>query len=104
EIMDRLNEITFNATLLREMRAVAFVKRLIHEGKLDRKDYKDVRMHRIDGAEALAAYPAGSKLSSDWRTLTALHDIGRSAAKGWTDTNYDALGNRATLRLQDEFA
>ena len=82
EIMDRLNEITFNATLLREMRAIAFVKRLIREGKLDPRDYKDVRMHRIDGAEALAAYPAGTKLSSDWRTLKALHDIGRAAATG----------------------
>ena len=103
EIMDRLNEITFNATLLREMRAIAFVKRLIREGKLDPQDYKDVRMHRIDGAEALAAYPAGTKLSSDWRTLKALHDIGREAATGWLAANFDALGDRPTLDLAGEF-
>ncbi len=103
EIMDRLNEITFNATLLREMRAVAFVKRLIAEGKLDRNAYHDVRMHRIDGADALAAYPAGTKLSSDWRTLTALRDVGRDAAVAWLAENFAALGHRATLRLEDEF-
>ena len=53
EIMDRLNEITFNAALMAEMRAIDFVKRLLSEGKLDPARYKDVLMHRIDGGEAL---------------------------------------------------
>lgn len=103
DIMDRLNEITFNATLLREMRAIAFVKRLIREGKLDRRDYSDVRMHRIDGAEALAAYPAGTKLSSDRKVLEALRDVGRDAAKVWLSDKFDALGTRGTVDLAAEF-
>ena len=48
EIHDRLNEITFNSNLLRELRAVAFVKRLIEEGKLSPDEYKNVHLHRID--------------------------------------------------------
>ena len=44
-----MNEITFNAALIAEMRAIDFVKRLLAQGRLDAKRYKDVLMHRIDG-------------------------------------------------------
>ena len=54
DIMDRLNEITFNSALIAEMRAIDFVKRLLKAGKLDPAHYKDVLMHRIDGGEAVS--------------------------------------------------
>jgi hypothetical protein len=54
EIMDRMNEITFNASLLAELRAIEFVRRLLAEGKLDPRRYKNVRMHRIDGGTPAA--------------------------------------------------
>src|SRR3546814_7036589 len=47
EIYNRVNEITFNASLLREFRAIDFVSRLLDEGKLDRETYKQVLVHRI---------------------------------------------------------
>ena len=54
DIQDRLNEITFNASLLRELRAIDFVNRLVDAGKLPTDEYKRVLMHRIDGGAALA--------------------------------------------------
>jgi NTE family protein len=102
EILNRLNEITFNSTLLREMRAIEFVTRLIEDGKLDRKDYKKVHIHRIS-AEGLKPLQASSKVNAEWRFLKHLHDIGREAAKAWEAENFDAIGQRSSIDLRAEF-
>lgn len=102
EILNRLNEITFNSTLLREMRAIEFVTRLIEDGKLDRKDYQKVHIHRIS-AEGLKPLQASSKVNAEWRFLTHLRDIGRQAAEQWADAHYDSVGTRSSVDLREEF-
>lgn len=102
EILNRLNEITFNSTLLREMRAIEFVTRLIEDGKLDRKDYQKVHIHRISAAE-LNPLQASSKVNAEWRFLTHLRDIGRQAAEQWADAHYDSVGTRSSVDLREEF-
>jgi NTE family protein len=104
EIQNRLNEITFNGTLLRELRAVEFVSRLLDEGKLSPQDYMKPFVHRIDGAEPLKAYSAASKLDSSWPFLTGLRDVGRAAAKHWLDQHYDDLGKTGTIDLRAQFS
>ncbi len=103
EIMERVSEITFNASLLREFRAIDFVNRLHQEHRLDPKRYKRNRVHRIDATEALAGYTAASKLDTSWHFFQELHRAGRKAAKAWLAANYDALGVRSTLDLRSEF-
>jgi len=98
-IHNRLNEITFNANLLRELRAIAFVSRLISEGKLSPDEYKRVRMHRIDGTGALDAYEASTRLRAEWGFFLTLRDAGRAVAQAWLQRNYDAVGETATLDL-----
>ena len=104
EIQNRLNEITFNSTLINEMRAIDFVTRLLAEKKLSLDKYKAVHMHRIDGDDALAQFSAASKSNTSWEFLTGLRDLGRAAAKAWLARNYDAIGVRGTLALRDEIA
>ena len=103
EIMDRLNEITFNAGLLAEMRAIDFVKRLIAQGKLDTNHYKDVLMHRIDGGELLEEYNAASKVSTNSQMIHALRDLGRGSAKSWLVKNFAALGVKDTVNLAHDY-
>ncbi|MGS4887323.1 patatin-like phospholipase family protein [Roseibium sp. MB-4] len=103
EIVNRLNEITFNSTLLRELRAIDFVTRLIEEGKLDRKEYTKVHLHRI-AAEELKPLQASSKLNAEWDFLTHLRDVGRQTAKDWLDRHFDDIGERSTIDLRKEFA
>ncbi|WP_428698750.1 patatin-like phospholipase family protein [Stappia sp.] len=102
EILNRLNEITFNSTLLREMRAIEFVTRLIEDGKLDRKDYQKVHIHRIS-AEGLKPLQSSSKVNAEWRFLTHLRDIGRQAAEQWAGAHYDSVGTRSSVDLREEF-
>jgi NTE family protein len=102
EILNRLNEITFNSTLLREMRAIEFVTRLIEDGKLEAGHYQKVHMHRISATE-LNPLQASSKVNAEWRFLTHLRDIGRAAAQDWAEENYEAVGKRSSVDLRAEF-
>ncbi|NVK34553.1 MAG: patatin-like phospholipase family protein [Rhodobacteraceae bacterium] len=103
EILNRLNEITFNSTLLREMRIVDFVVRMLEEGKLSTDDYMKVKMHRIS-AEELKPLQASSKSNAEWAFLEELKGIGRRAAESWINTHYDAIGNQSTINLREEFS
>jgi len=103
EIVNRLNEITFNSTLMRELRAIDFVTRLIEDGKLSRDDYTKLNMHRVAATE-LVPLQASSKLNAEWAFLTELRDLGRETAKAWLDQNFDAIGNHSTIDLHKEIA
>jgi NTE family protein len=100
-IQERLSEITFNASLLRELRAIGFVNRLIDDGKLPVDEYKHVLMHRIDGGAPLGELTSSSRMNADWDFLLRLRDIGRAAAKRWLRHNYDAIGKVGTLDLRE---
>ncbi|NEU10596.1 patatin-like phospholipase family protein [Methylobacterium sp. BTF04] len=100
EIQDRLNEITFNANLMRELRAIDFLDNLIAEGVLGQGDYKPLYVHRIDGTGALDEYQASSRLDARWRVFQRLRDKGRGAAQAWLAEHYDGIGRTCTLDLQ----
>jgi NTE family protein len=103
EIRNRLSEVTFNANLLHELRAVDFVTRLIDEGKLSTQDYKRVRMHRIHGGSALDEFTASSRLNARWEFFKHLKDLGRAAARQWLAENYQAVGRESTLDLRQAY-
>lgn len=103
DIQNRLNEITFNATLLRELRAIDFVTRLIDKGQLSTKDYKKILMHRVALSESLTDIDASSKLTAKWDFFLMLKKAGRAAARTWLATHFDDIGHRATIDLRKEF-
>ena len=103
EIQNRLNEISFNSSLLKELRAIDFVGRLIDEGKLDEKRYRRERLHIIENQEALKSLGASSKLNAEWAFLTHLRDLGRETAAAWVDRHFDDVGERATVDLRAMF-
>ena len=103
EIMDRINEVTFNAGLVAEMRAIDFVKRLLAEGKLDPAHYKDLLLHRIDGGEALEAFTASSKISTKASLIFSLRDLGQASARHWLTRHYAALGITSTINIRQDY-
>lgn len=104
EIHNRMNEITFNASLNKELRAIEFVSRLIETENLDTDRYKRVHMHIIEADEELKALSASSKLNAEWRFLSHLRDIGRAAAGEWLEANFHNLGKRSSFNLGEFFA
>ena len=103
EILSRVNEITFNASLLREFRAIDFVSRLLEEGKLDASEYKHVLVHRIDAEEDVKPLGASSKLNPEWAFLQHLFEIGRDAGDRWLGRHFDDLGSRSTVDIRAMF-
>lgn len=101
EIMERMNEVTFNAGLLAEMRAIEFVRRLLAEGKLDTRRYKSVRMHRIDGGAALQPFGSSSKMRADLAFVRQLFELGRTAGQNWLQAHRSDVGLRTTVNIAD---
>ena len=103
DIMDRLNEVTMNAALMRELDVIATISKLVREGKITDPRYVDVRFHRIVDPEVMTALGLRSKNNTAWAFLTYLRDAGRACATAWLEDNSDKLGIESTLDLQ-EFA
>ncbi|HLT02204.1 MAG TPA: patatin-like phospholipase family protein [Geminicoccaceae bacterium] len=103
EIMDRVNEISFNSSLMREMRAIAFVSRLLEQGKLDPAHYKSMNIHLVEADEQLKPLGASSKLNAERAFLEHLKAIGREACDRWLDRNFDQIGVSSTVDLAETY-
>ena len=106
DIMNRINEITFNSSLLAEYRAIEFVGRLIDQGRLPRGigpgRYRRVNAHRIVLGDGQKAYSADSKVSTDYDFFRMLFTSGRRAARRFLDEHFDDIGVRSTFDLSAE--
>jgi NTE family protein len=103
EILDRINELTFNASLLTQMRSIDFINRLIEEGALVQGRCKHVLLHRIDGGAAMAAYPASTRTSTDAAIIRTLFELGQKSATHWLAQHADALGHRGTVNIRRDY-
>jgi NTE family protein len=106
EIVNRLNEITFNSSLLAEYRAIEFVGRLIDQGRLPHGqgpgEYRHIKVHRIVLDGAGRAYNASTKLTNDYDFFAMLRDNGRRAARRFLDEHFDDIGVKSTVDLRSE--
>ncbi|HVL77279.1 MAG TPA: patatin-like phospholipase family protein, partial [Noviherbaspirillum sp.] len=97
EIMNRLNEITFNSSLIREISSILLLKQLIDEEHVDRVRYTEMRLHRINSEKELLGLSVSSKLNAEWAFLEHLHDVGYRTADDWLRANFDRVGKESTL-------
>ena len=104
DIVERVSEITFNASLLRELRAIDFVNRLIEDNAITDEKYKRNRVHRIDASDELASFGAASKYDTRWSFFIELRDVGREATTRFLDAHFDDIGDKATLNLRKAFS
>lgn len=103
DILNRINEISFNSSLMREMRAIAFVTKLIDQGKIHRSDMKHMLIHSIRSDELMATHSVASKLNPDWEFLCELKTSGEQVAARWLREHYADVGVRSSVDLQAEF-
>jgi NTE family protein len=106
DIFNRINEISFNTSLIKELRAIYFVQKLMDDGWI-KDEYKEklkyVLMHSIRSDQAMSDLSVTTKFSSDWEFLTMLRDRGRSYATHWLEENYQHLNVRSSVDLKKEF-
>lgn len=105
DILNRINEISFNSSLMREMRAIAFVTKLV-EHNADRDlglNLKKMHIHGISDDEVMTELGATSKLNADWDFLLFLRDAGREAAERWLTANFSRIGKESTMDIHQTY-
>jgi NTE family protein len=106
DILNRINEITFNSSLIGEMRAINFVTRLIDAGRVPHGtkpgEYRRINLHRIALDGSTKAVNATTKLSNDFEFFQMLRRNGQRAARRFLDDHFDDIGVRSTVDMQSE--
>lgn len=104
EILARINEITFNSSLMSELRGITFVGKLIDEGKLPRGtgtgQYRRINVHRVALTGSAQTLDAASRLHTDYDFFEMLRTNGRRAARRFLDAHYDDIGVRSTVDFE----
>jgi NTE family protein len=103
DIMNRLNEITFNGSLMAEMRAIDFVQRLLDAGWLEQPRYRRLFLHVIEDEERMRRFKLSTKFNGDWDFLQTLRGFGREAAERWLADHFDKLGKESRLDIRARY-
>lgn len=103
EIENRLNEITFNSSLMKELRSIGFLWEIIQHEKLDRAAYRDARLHRIHASEEMCGYDVASKMNAEMVFLEHLFGLGRETAESWVQSAWPQVGHTTTWRPREIF-
>jgi NTE family protein len=98
EILNRLNEISFNSPLAKELRMIALLRQVADPGNGECARWAQMRTHRIK-SDLLANFGASSKLNAEWDFIALLREEGRRAASEFLDAHADDLGKRSTADL-----
>nr|WP_237072639.1 patatin-like phospholipase family protein [Pseudaestuariivita rosea] len=103
EIQNRINEISFNSSLLRELRAINFVKRLLDEGSLKPGSMEDVLVHMIADDDLMNMLSVATKLVPSPYVLSELKQAGQQAADRFIAAHKDSLNVESTIDLPAMF-
>ncbi|MGJ8610981.1 MAG: patatin-like phospholipase family protein [Octadecabacter sp.] len=103
-IQNRINEISFNSSLLRELRAINFVKRLLHKGTVPKGSMRDVLVHMISDDPLMNDLNVVTKSQPNPVVLARLKAAGRAAADRFLTDHFDDIGERDTVDLAAMFA
>jgi NTE family protein len=93
--------VSVNSSLMREMRAVAFVNKLIDQGRMS--GGKKILVHVIEAEDALGKLPNSSRLNGCWDFLLHLYEIGRRCSEHWLASNCSRLGVESSVDLQTKY-
>jgi NTE family protein len=102
DILNRVNEISFNSSLIKELRAIAMTQRLADEAGFDLGSRRNF-LHIIHAEEEVQDLDASSKLNAEWDYLKLLFERGRGWADAWLTAHFDDIGQRSTLDLDEIF-
>ncbi|WP_299768191.1 patatin-like phospholipase family protein [uncultured Tateyamaria sp.] len=104
QIQNRINEISFNSSLLREMRAISFVKRLIDEGTIERGNMRRVNMHMIADDALMNVLSVATKIVPNGFVMGRLRDAGARAAEEFLAAHFDQIGNGDSVNMPEMFS
>jgi NTE family protein len=102
-ILDRINSLSFNSSLMREMRAISFVNRLVDAGFNEQGRLKKMLIHCIDAEDEMADLGVSSKLNVGREFLEWLFELGRKRGDAFLREHYDKLGKESSTSIEEQF-
>lgn len=105
DIADRVNEISFNSSLINEMKLIHYRNELLRNGilKVDNKVNREIFVHTISGYDALSQLSYSSKMNTSWEFLLSLKERGRKTASQWLETDFKQVGIKSTFDVEEHF-
>jgi NTE family protein len=103
EIQNRINEISFNSSMLRELRAIDFVQRLLEKGTVSDEGMSRVRIHMIADDVLMAKLSAATKVVANPKVISQLKEAGNEAAEEFLRGDIDNVGKRSSVNLREMF-
>ncbi len=105
DIADRVNEISFNSSLINEMKLIHYRNELLRNGilKSDNKLNREIFVHTISGYDALSQLSYSSKMNTSWEFLLALKEKGRETATNWLNGDFKEVGLKSTFDVEEHF-
>ena len=103
EIINRVNEISFNTSLVKELRAIHLMQQMIEGKQLDLGPAGQTYLHLVHADAEVQDLSASSKSNAEWGYLNQLFERGRGWADAWLAEHFDAIGERSTLDLDAWF-
>jgi NTE family protein len=105
DIADRVNEISFNSSLINEMKLIHYRNELLRNGilKVDNKSNREIFVHTISGYEALSQLSYSSKMNTSWDFLVELKNKGRQIADKWLKSEFKEVGLKSTFDVEEHF-
>jgi NTE family protein len=101
-----VNEITFNSSLMADLRAIEFVNRLIEQGRLPHgtgpNEYRQMKVHRIVLEGLGERFSSASKLRNDYESFELLRKLGQRSARRFLDAHYADIGKQSSIDLKAE--
>jgi len=98
DILNRVNEVSFNAVLLKELRMIELLRRVADPGHDEGMRWAEMRIHRV-ASDVMLDLGYSSKLNAEWSFLSMLRDEGRKAAQSFLNAHGADVGRRSTLDL-----
>jgi NTE family protein len=104
EILNRINEISFNSTIVREMGAIATISNLIEHGQLIGTPFHRVNFHMIVAEDEMSKLGASSKFNADWGFLKYLYELGVATTDKWLADHFNSIQVESTLDVMKTYA
>ncbi len=98
DIMNRLNEVSFNAVLLKELRMIALLRKVADPGNSEGAEWAKMRIHMVPNP-LMATLGYSSKLNAEWDFLSMLKAEGRTSAEAFLEKDGDKLGVESSINL-----
>lgn len=103
DIAERVNEISFNSSLINEMQMIHYRNELIRRGVTLEEQDREIFVHSISGYDVLDGLSYSSKLNTSWEFFQHLKAEGRRIADQWLEQEYDQVGVRSTFDVEEHF-